>query len=147
PGLGGPPIVGAWTAGSSEIGGFIPADLPCGPFNATVVYGHGTAQQQSFPVTVSSSSWYAIVNMPGLYHVLLSMGNGPACTEGHDVMAGPFVDFNNDGTVDHLDHEALQAHFGCIVAQNPDCSLYDLDDDGVVGQSDMQQFNGVYHGN
>ena len=63
------------------------------------------------------------------------------------VPASSSVDFNNDGSIDTLDHDAIRSHFGCIAAQNPDCSIYDLNHDGVVGQADIQQFNGLYNGN
>lgn len=57
------------------------------------------------------------------------------------------ADFNGDGVVNQADLDILHNHYGCVVAQNADCSVFDLDGDGVIGSSDGLLFIGEFAGN
>lgn len=57
------------------------------------------------------------------------------------------VDFNNDGEIDATDNALLHSHYGCIVAQNSDCAMYDLDGDGEIGHNDSFIFIALFAGN
>jgi hypothetical protein len=71
--------------------------------------------------------------------------NGETLTCCHDIIVADDLecclgDFNCDGIIAVADLLEIVADFGCL----SNCGIIDLDDDGIVGVSDMLIFNGLF---
>ena len=57
-----------------------------------------------------------------------------------DVAPDPFGDWGGDGDIDLIDTAGLQRCFQKLVLINPECAVFDRDDDDFVGADDAAAF-------